>query len=336
MNQHLLYPQRTPLIRLLGWDFVPAIGSVILSLMVGVLASCHGASPDWGTDSDTDSSYKLNHPHDTEGGKLIKVLKDDKQLEMFFFMRGDGSDLGFSDGLITQGDSDEETSDMNLIYPVVCLTDYQSFRNDEVPPCSPIYYNAFGDLMALNLTTLERSRWYSAQRQQLLTQNRGYQNYLLAGLVVGWGITPTALLLQFGSYDYTRLGKFGGKEATMAAGVAGLVALTVASLAYLDYEKNRSKTLINDYWLAEGAGPVPDTRLKNVAGIRPNLYDHLLLFEEEPELYNLSTAQTINSISTHVAREYNEAIILYGLESESIDKYCLPSRENTEPVCEDI
>lgn len=330
MKQHFLYHlyhQRTS--QCLRWT----LGSVILSIMLSMsLASCHGASPDNGTGN----SYKLRHPHDTEGGKLIKLIEDDKQLEMFFFMRGDGSDLGFSDGLITEESRDEETSDMNLIYPVVCLTNYQSFRKDEVPPCSPIYYNAFGDLMALNLTTLERSRWYSSQRQQLLSQNRGYQNYLLAGLVIGWGITPTTLLLQFGSYDYSRLGKFGGREATMAAGVAGLVALTVASLAYLDYEKNKSKSLINDYWLAETGGSAPDTRLKDVNGIRPNLYDHLLVFDQEPEINKLPISQTIHSISTDVAREYNEAIILYGLESESISKFCLPSREENEPVCEDI
>lgn len=311
------------MIKRLRWTLT---SSVMISI---ALSSCLGAPL-----TETPDSSRLSHPH---RGSLVELIERGQMLQLM--TREEAIDvLTTTDDVAQLQEGAAPASSEEELVAVLC-----PLPRDEAQPCQSIFRNVAGEQIILSMEVLqqlyanvqERSEWMHTHQLDLF-KTRGI-------LVVGWSVAPTAVFLQFASHDYMKLSKYLKKELMLGLSIAGLIGMVAGTKAYFDYERRLMKQVGHEYWLskAQPGTLMPPTALTPKVGA--HIYGHLIdgdedeLTDKRKKYKRLSLAHPMRKFTLELAQEYNETIILFGMQAELIHSRCLEDQNGSvELVCSPI
>ena len=195
--------------------------------------------------------------------------------------------------------------------------------------CTPIYYSQ-NSPVTLSYTVLTKTRSYALDRAEYINETFETDPYNLApfALLTGWITLPGVTLISLSHYKISHLAQWHKNQAPLIIPVATLIGLIVATTAYLKHNQAITQRSINQLWQDKVGENAPLTRQHDPYG-QPHIhYKHLLKVRYQAKSRELTGK--VYGFSLDLAREYNEAVILYG-EGQKIEQMCLSPEPNTSP-----
>ena len=219
--------------------------------------------------------------------------------------------------------------DPDVVYPIMCsFTEVDGDGEDILNDCQPIFYHG-GVAQPLSQKMILNTRAYAYQRSNKLFQGTEHLSYLKIGLLTGWVSWFGFSTLTLANTDFK---SFGSKAHTpLILSVSALVALIIATVEYHKYADHLRDEALNDLWLDRAGIPAPKMRLASPYGNPQLYYKSLLRKAPKAKKHNLSHTR-LEKVALSMAREYNEAIILYG-DAEETDKKTDQEEQMIEEIC---
>lgn len=231
----------------------------------------------------------------------------------------DIADSSAEDTQDTQNTKKNESLDQDVVYPIICsFTEVDGDGDDILEDCQPIFYRD-GTAQPLSQEMIFKTRAYASQRTRMLYERTEHLSYLNIGLLTGWVSWFGFSTLTLAETHFQSLGMH-KPHIPLILSVSALVGLIIATVEYHKYANHLRDGALNELWLDRAGIPAPKMRLASPYGNSETYYKSLL--RKTPKVRELNLGYTkLEKIALSMAREYNEAVILYGdTTDETIDK----------------